>query len=436
MSRQALLALTGVIVLSLNASATAQLLPGGGSLPSLPSVGLPQLPDATRSLDRVEGAARRLTPELLAAARLDRLRDLVRAQPRRLDIDELGQPVVRGEVLAVSPDPASLEAARAAGFTVLRTETDAALGIALVALASPRGMDVRKAVARLRQADPSGTYDYNHIYLDAGGAVPAPSAAPSGEGAAIKVGLLDTGVDARHAAFAGVRVEQRAFAGAMRPSVHGTATAALLGAGKGGQILVADVYGDGKTGGSASSIVGALGWMAAQRAPVVNISLVGPPNAALAAAVRALSARGCLLVAAVGNDGPAAPPLYPASYPGVIAVTGVDARKRLLPEAGRALHVDFAATGAGLRAARPGGGAANVRGTSFAAPIVAGRLARLLSAPDPAGAGRAVERLAASAQDLGAPGRDAVFGRGFVPQQNLHGREETPGPGRWTGRKR
>ncbi|WP_425998483.1 S8 family serine peptidase [Caulobacter sp. DWR1-3-2b1] len=100
----------------------------------------------------------------------------------------------------------------------------------------------------------------------------------------------------------------------------------------------------------------------------------------------------------------------------MIAVTGVDARRRPLPEAGRALHVDFAAPGAGLRAARPGGGAASVRGTSFASPIVAGHLARLLPAPDPAGATRAVERLAASAQDLGAPGRDTVFGRGFVPQ--------------------
>ena len=416
MSRQTLLALTGVFVLSLNVPATAQLLPGSGSLPSLPPVGLPDLPDRTRVLGRVEGAARRLTPELLAAARLDRLRDLVRAQPRRLDIDELGQPVVRGEVLAVSPDPASLAAARAAGFTVLRTDSDPELGVSLVALAPPKGVDVRQAVARLRQADPAGAYDYNHIYLGSGGAVPAPAAAPSGSGAPIRVGLLDTGVDARHAAFKGVRVEQRAFAGATRPSAHGTATAALLGAGPGGQILAADVYGDGRTGGSASSIVAALGWMAAQRAPVVNISLVGPPNAALAAAVRALSARGVILVAAVGNDGPAAPPLYPASYPGVIAVTGVDARKRPLPEAGRALHVDFAATGSGLRVAKPGGGAASVRGTSFAAPIVAGRLARLLLSPDPAGAARAVEQLAASAQDLGAPGRDAVFGRGFVPQ--------------------
>ncbi|WP_031310193.1 S8 family serine peptidase, partial [Sphingobium sp. C100] len=70
----------------------------------------------------------------------------------------------------------------------------------------------------------------------------------------------------------------------------------------------------------------------------------------------------------------AAPPAYPASYPGVIAVTGIDGRGRLLPEAGRALHVDFAAPGADMQAATMADGKGAVRGTSFAAPLVAGRL--------------------------------------------------------------
>jgi hypothetical protein len=416
MSRRVILALASVIVFSSNVPALAQLLPGGPSLPAMPSVGggLP-LPDVSRSLDAVEGAASRLTPELLAAARLDRLRDLVRSQPRRLDVDDLGQPVVRGEILAVSPDPASLAAARTAGFSVLRTETDPTLGLSVVALAPPRGLDIRKAVVHLRRADPAGSYDYNHVYLDAGLAEGS-AAPPPATGAPITVGLLDGGVDARNAAFAGVAVEQRGFAGAGRASSHGTATASLLGAGRGGRIRAADVYGDGKAGGSASTIVAALGWMAASRTPVVNISLVGPPNAALAAGVRAMIARGHLLVAAVGNDGPAAPPLYPASYPGVIAVTGTDARKKPLPEAGRALHLEFSAQGAGLRAAKPGGGTVAVRGSSFAAPIVAGRLARLLPVPDPVAALTAVDKLTGAAEDLGASGYDPVFGRGFVAQ--------------------
>jgi subtilisin family serine protease len=114
--------------------------------------------------------------------------------------------------------------------------------------------------------------------------------------------------------------------------------------------------------------------MAARGVRVVTVSLVGPANPLLDGAIRLARDRGVTIVAAVGNDGPAAPPAYPASYPGVIAVTGIDGRGRLLPEAGRALHVDFAAPGADMRAADMSGGKSAVRGTSFAAPLVAGRL--------------------------------------------------------------
>jgi subtilisin family serine protease len=116
----------------------------------------------------------------------------------------------------------------------------------------------------------------------------------------------------------------------------------------------------------------------------------------------------------VANAGPAAPPLYPAAYPGVVAVTGVDARRRVLPEAGRGSHVDFAAPGAEVTVAGLAGGFVTVRGTSFATPVVAGRLARLLPAPDPGGAKAAVDALGREAADLGAPGPDPIYGRGFV----------------------
>jgi subtilisin family serine protease len=105
------------------------------------------------------------------------------------------------------------------------------------------------------------------------------------------------------------------------------------------------------------------------------------------------------VVAAVGNDGPAAPPQYPASYPSVIAVTGVDASNRALPEAGRAKDLDFAAPGADMIAALPGRDYSKVRGTSFAAPLAAARLA-----------------LTGSAQELvleARPGKGRV-GRGIV----------------------
>lgn len=408
------------LVVSGGAPAEAQLLPSPSSVVGRTGLPLPQLPLADRLAGDVEGLADRLTPQALAAARLDRLAALVRAHPRALELDDQGQPVVRGEVLAISPTPEALAKITAAGFAVARQARSDELGLSLVTLTPPKGLSARAAVKRLRGLDPDGDYDFNHVYADAGldarGAAPAAEpAAVQGGGGGGRAGLLDGGVAADQPVFTRVRLEQRGFAdGGARPSAHGTATASLIAAAGVDQILVADVYGKGPAGGSASAIVGALTWMAQARVPVVNISLVGPPNGALGAAVKALLARGCLIVAAVGNDGPAAPALYPASYPGVIAVTGVDRRRRLLPEAGHAAHVDFAAYGAEVRVATPGGRPASVRGTSYAAPVVAGRLARLLDAPDPVGAQRAVARLAAQAVDLGAPGVDPVFGKGFV----------------------
>src|SRR5205085_853348 len=138
---------------------------------------------------------------------------------------------------------------------------------------------------------------------------------------------------------------------------------------------VADVYGGNRAAGSATSIVRALGWLSGHRPQVINISLVGPPNRLVQRAIQIVQSRGIEVVAAVGNDGPAAPPQYPASYPGVIAVTAVDGAGRALPEAGKPAHLDFAAPGADMAAALPGNGYARVRGTSFAAPLAAARLA-------------------------------------------------------------
>jgi subtilisin family serine protease len=179
-------------------------------------------------------------------------------------------------------------------------------------------------------------------------------------------------------------------------------------------LYVADVYCGAPSGGSTAAVIYGLGWLVQENVPVINVSLVGPPNALLQRVVELMSTRGYLIVAAVGNDGPSAPPLYPAAYPGVVAVTGVDRRDKVLIEAGRGKFVAFAAPGADIEAASLPSGYSPVRGTSFAAPIVASRLALLLEHPDPGAAERAVNELAASAVDLGSPGRDPVYGNGCV----------------------
>ena len=130
--------------------------------------------------------------------------------------------------------------------------------------------------------------------------------------------------------------------------------------------------------------------------------------------IAALVAGGYVVVAAVGNDGPAAPPLYPASYPQVVGVTAVDGHRHVLLEAARGPQVMFAAFGADMTAASLDQGFSGVRGTSFAAPLVAALLAAHIDSPSLESSAAAIAQLCAAAIDLGTPGRDLTYGWGLV----------------------
>lgn len=418
----------------LGGAAQAQLLPGDiGALPGRIVGGvLPPLARGTPAASDIGGvvdtlgvrAAETLDRASLRDMRRARLQALIRANRDALESDADGQPVRRGEIVALDATPAVLDRARAAGFTMLRESAVEGLGIRIHVLGVPRGDTGRKALERLRRIAPEGQFEMNHVFEPAGGALMAAGAAAPASSAApaqAPIGMIDGGI-AAHPSLSAARITQRGFVpGAPRASGHGTAVASLLvgrdgafrGAAAGRALLAADVYGGNPAAGSAEAIAQALGWLAASGVAVVNISLVGPPNRLIAHALETARKRGITIVAAVGNDGPAAPPMYPASYPGVIAVTGVDARDRALVEAGRAEHLDFAAPGADMVAALPGQGYAKVRGTSFAAPLVAARFAAAGGAPQ-----ARVNSVVAEA----APGRGKV-GRGIVcrPCRNAPG---------------
>jgi subtilisin family serine protease len=394
---------------------------------------LPQLPGMQRLpgvVDRVVDRVVQPLPELLSSTtplidlRVTTARDLLRRHPDLIEEDPRGEPIRRRELVLVSPTGAALTAAAALGLVKLREEDWPELNLREVVMRVPPGLDTAEALQRLRAAQPDLQADFNHLYARGGDVVAASGSGLAKPGGPVRVGLIDGGVDRRHAAL------RRAGGGSWGcgdtpvPSEHGTAVASLLvgrdrgfaGAADQAQLFAADVYCDRPDGGSAEEVVRALAWMARERVAVVNVSLVGPPNRLLEQGVAALVQRGHLLVAAVGNDGPAAPPLFPAAYAGVIGVTGVNAARRVLPEAAQGPQVMWAAPGADMAVARSGGGYGIARGTSFAAPLVAGLLAAELRTPDPAAAAAAVERLAAAAIDLGAPGRDPVFGRGLVAE--------------------
>jgi hypothetical protein len=368
-----------------------------------------------------------LAPLDLQGLRQRLLEDRLSRHSRELSRDPAGELIVQRQLLALpSSTPARERLLALPGITLLEETQLDGLAVSWLLLQADATL-----LPQLRALDPDGQYDYQHIYLGSGtvgsSAVSRGDASKANDKAKTeaRVGLIDSGVDTLHSALRDTKLQRYGCEGQAHPATHGTAVASLLigqdanfqGALPGATLFAADVYCDAATGGSVQAIAQGLAWLARERVGVINISLVGPPNLLLQRAVAAAVAKGHLIVAAVGNDGPAAPPLYPAAWPGVVAVTGVDARRRVLAEAGRGPHLSWAAPGSQMFGAANGGGYLPLRGTSFAAPLVAGLLASSLAQPDEVGAGAALAQLRSQAIDLGPPGRDDIYGWGLVGER-------------------
>lgn len=408
----------GLTVAVIPAAAVAQI-----GLPALPSVDVGSTLASVDGLARLDHVPIAGVARALADARIARLADFARRNRPEIELDDDRYPAIRGILVATGIDAAAIARAETKGYRVYDRQDIEGLDLSFVRFSVPPGLALKAARKTLAKLAPDAEIGFDHIYFPSGatsgpGATSVPAASDST--AVPSIGMIDGGV-AASLGLSGA-LEQRGFAeGAPRASAHGTAIASLIsgrgpvrGAAPGAGLLAADVYGTAPTGGSATAIARALGWMAMRHVPVVTISLVGPDNPLLRAAVRAAQGKGILIVAAVGNDGPAAPPAYPASLPGVLAVTGTDSRERVLPEAGRALHVDFAAPASDMKGAAPGGGVMPLRGTSFAAPLVAARLSAHYHEARISGIEPAVRALMAEAKDLGKKGTDPVYGNGLV----------------------
>src|SRR5260370_20487150 len=142
------------------AGATAQVRLPAVPLPALTQQTLPQTLDQvqSQSLDR------------LSALRHLEIGRLIRGNSRVVDADPNGEPVVRNEILGLAPADAALDHARSIGFVVDREQRIGAMNIRLVVFRAPGGMSTKKALRTLREVDPAGSYDYNHIYSGGGAA--------------------------------------------------------------------------------------------------------------------------------------------------------------------------------------------------------------------------------------------------------------------------
>jgi subtilisin family serine protease len=159
-------------------------------------------------------------------------------------------------------------------------------------------------------------------------------------------------------------------------------------------------------------ILKGMNYAAEQGARIVNMSFAGPKDALIERGVMALAARGIVMVAAAGNAGAKSPPLYPAAYSGVIAVSATDAEDHLFSASNRGSYVAVAAPGVDVLLPAPGQTYQVTSGTSFSAAYVSGIAALVLGRNQALKPEELRATLMRTARDLGSPGRDDLFGAG------------------------
>lgn len=251
-------------------------------------------------------------------------------------------------------------------------------------------------------------------------------------GARIKIAVIDSGIDTAHPELVGALDKASDMltggpANVADADNHGTgmasalfARAQLTGVAPAASLLAARAF-KGATSGDRSGAQGTswhvlkgIDWSVAEGARVLNLSFAGPRDELVSRALAAASQRGVVAVAAAGNAGPNAPPLFPASDPNVIAVTALDANDKVFTMANRGRHIAVAAPGVDVLVAQTASGYGTTTGTSVATAHVSGLVALLIERDAKLDVAQVRALLTSTARDLGAPGPDAEFGAGMI----------------------
>lgn len=277
------------------------------------------------------------------------------------------------------------------------------------------------------------------------------------ETATVRVAVIDTGVDATHPELADCVIEgttiidtnasgDRYADDAKDDHGHGTHVAGIIAAAWNNGIGIDGITGKTKIEilpikvlndagkGSTYDIIEGIRYAADHGASILNLSLGSSASSKLEAeVVRYAQNKGCLVIAAAGNDSMNVALNWPASYEDVISVGSVDAREERSYFSNYGETLDVAAPGSDIissipksiamqESAQGGTVYGNDRdgyytswsGTSMAAPHVAGAAA-LYKAVNPGVTGADIgELITETARDVGDIGKDIETGAGIV----------------------
>ena len=348
--------------------------------------------------------------------------------------DRDGNLALSGEWLVlVNPD--EMASLTKHGFSASGIDHLDGLNKILARVEAPAGYSLARVKREISKFSSETRVDYNHLYetksaksYDKGRGIEPRTALDTARfnlGEGLKIGMIDTRINESLPVFQSSRIKDKDFIDYKftRPR-HGTSVASILvgesntyhGLAPKAELYTASVFFNSPIGGeraTTENLVQAIDWMVHNDVKVINMSLAGPPNAILQAAIESAQKKGVIILAAVGNDGPTAKPLYPAAYEGVIAVTAVNVNNKIYRLANRGPHVDFAAPGVAIRTATADGEFKASTGTSFAAPFAAVILSAT-TARYKKDAQETIISLQESALDLGPKGFDPIYGYGRI----------------------
>lgn len=249
-------------------------------------------------------------------------------------------------------------------------------------------------------------------------------------GSGVKVAIVDTGIDLDHP---DLQANIAGNVNIINPNKtgdddngHGTHVAGTVAAvdnteGVIGVAPAANLYAvkvlDRRGSGWLSDVIAGLEWCITNNMQVINMSL-GTSSDILSFhdAIKVVDAAGIIQVAAAGNAS-RGPVGYPAAYPEVIAVSATDEANQLAGFSSTGPEIELAAPGVNILSTWKGGGYKTIEGTSMACPHVTGTVALALAV----GVADIRGTLQATADDLGTPDKDNLYGYGLVDAEEAVG---------------